>query len=39
VLQGWVVIRTNWYELTDGPEQFVAHVREALAERRRRPVI
>jgi very-short-patch-repair endonuclease len=35
VLQGWVVIRTNWYELTENPERFVAHVRDALVERRR----
>jgi very-short-patch-repair endonuclease len=35
VLQGWVVIRTNWYELTENPEQFLTHVRDALAARRR----
>ncbi len=37
VLQGWVVIRTNWYELTENPDQFLTHVRDALAERRRAP--
>jgi very-short-patch-repair endonuclease len=37
VLEGWVVIRTNWYELTENPERFVAHVRDALADRRRPP--
>jgi very-short-patch-repair endonuclease len=34
VLQGWVVIRTNWYELTES-QQFLTHVRDALAVRRR----
>jgi very-short-patch-repair endonuclease len=28
VLQGWVVIRTNWYELTENVDQFLAHVLE-----------
>jgi very-short-patch-repair endonuclease len=31
VLAGWVVIRTNWYELTQDPQQFVRNVTEALA--------
>ncbi len=35
VLQGWVVIRTNWFELTGSPETFRANVAGALAERRR----
>lgn len=35
VLAGWVVIRTNWHELTERPERFVDTVREALAERAR----
>jgi very-short-patch-repair endonuclease len=35
VLAGWVVIRTNWYELTEHPERFVATVRDALTERAR----
>jgi very-short-patch-repair endonuclease len=33
VLAGWVVVRTNWYELTENPERFVANIREALTER------
>jgi very-short-patch-repair endonuclease len=37
VLGGWVVIRTNWYELTENPGQFLAHVLDALADRRRPP--
>jgi hypothetical protein len=28
-------IRTNWYELTEHPERFVATVRDALTERAR----
>jgi very-short-patch-repair endonuclease len=39
VLQGWVVIRTNWYELTENVGQFLAHVLEALTDRRRQPRI
>jgi hypothetical protein len=35
VLEGWVVIRTNWYELHEAPEVFVANVRDALASRAR----
>ncbi|WP_312030179.1 DUF559 domain-containing protein [Actinomycetospora sp. TBRC 11914] len=35
VLAGWVVIRTNWHELTERPERFVGTVRDALAERAR----
>jgi very-short-patch-repair endonuclease len=35
VLEGWVVIRTTWHELTEDPARFVANVREALAERAR----
>ncbi|MCD2197964.1 endonuclease domain-containing protein [Actinomycetospora endophytica] len=34
VLDGWVVIRTNWYELTQNPEQFVRNVSEALIAQR-----
>ena len=37
VLEGWVVIRTNWHELTENPGQFLAHVLDALADRRRPP--
>jgi very-short-patch-repair endonuclease len=33
VLEGWVVVRTNWFELLEAPEVFVANVREALASR------
>ncbi|HEY2224908.1 endonuclease domain-containing protein [Actinomycetospora sp.] len=33
VLDGWVVIRTSWYELTEDPDRFVANVREALSDR------
>ena len=36
VLAGWVVIRTNWYELTENAGRFLAHVLDAL-DRRRRP--
>lgn len=32
---GWLVIRTNWHELTEHPERFVSSVRAALAERER----
>jgi very-short-patch-repair endonuclease len=35
VLEGWVVIRTNWFELQEAPEVFVANLREALASRGR----
>jgi very-short-patch-repair endonuclease len=35
VLEGWVVIRTNWYELHEAPEVFVANVRDELASRAR----
>lgn len=35
VLAGWVVIRTNWHELKEHPENFVLTVREALSERAR----
>jgi very-short-patch-repair endonuclease len=35
VLEGWLVIRTNWYELTENPDRFLAHVLDALAERHR----
>lgn len=31
VLAGWVVVRTNWYELTQDPDRFVRNVTEALA--------
>lgn len=34
VLEGWTVIRTNWFELTTDPETFVRNVREALAANR-----
>ena len=30
VLDGWVVIRTTWFELTENPDLFVANVRDAL---------
>ncbi|MCD2194972.1 DUF559 domain-containing protein [Actinomycetospora endophytica] len=33
VLDGWTVIRTNWFELHEQPERFVRNVREALAGR------
>lgn len=33
VLAGWVVIRTNWFELQESPEVFVANVVEALETR------
>jgi very-short-patch-repair endonuclease len=35
VLEGWVVIRTNWFELQETPEVFVENVRDALAARAR----
>ena len=35
VLEGWVVIRTNWFELQQTPEVFVTNVRDALAARAR----
>ncbi|WP_157647670.1 DUF559 domain-containing protein [Actinomycetospora chiangmaiensis] len=31
MLDGWVVIRTNWFELRDSPDLFVRTVAEALA--------
>ena len=34
VLEGWVVIRTTWYELTQDPNRFVRNVVEALAAQR-----
>lgn len=34
VLDGWVVIRTTWYELTQDPGRFVRNVVEALAAQR-----
>ncbi|NMO91454.1 DUF559 domain-containing protein [Actinomycetospora sp. TBRC 11914] len=34
VLEGWVVIRTTWYELTQNPDRFVRNVVEALAAQR-----
>ena len=33
MLDGWIVIRTNWFELRDDPEVFVRNVREALIAR------
>lgn len=33
VLEGWVVIRTNWFELTEQPATFVGNVAAALAAR------
>ncbi|GLZ55884.1 type IV toxin-antitoxin system AbiEi family antitoxin domain-containing protein [Actinomycetospora sp. NBRC 106378] len=36
VLAGWVVIRTNWHELKEHPDEFARTVREALAERAHR---
>lgn len=33
MLDGWIVIRTNWFELRDDPDGFVRNVREALATR------
>jgi very-short-patch-repair endonuclease len=33
VLDGWVVIRTSWYELTENPDRFVSNVRAALSHR------
>lgn len=35
VLDGWVVIRTNWFELQEAPETFVQNVADALASRPR----
>jgi very-short-patch-repair endonuclease len=34
VLEGWTVIRTTWYELTETPELFVRNVTDALAAQR-----
>ncbi|MFC5063924.1 DUF559 domain-containing protein [Actinomycetospora atypica] len=31
VLGGWIVIRTNWFELREDPQQFVRNVEDALA--------
>ena len=31
--QGWVVVRTHWYELTENPEVFVANLGQVLAAR------
>jgi very-short-patch-repair endonuclease len=31
--EGWVVVRTHWYELTQNPEVFVATLRRVLARR------
>lgn len=36
VLDGWIVIRTNWFELEQQPDEFVRNVRAALATRARR---
>lgn len=33
VLDGWIVVRTNWYELREDPDRFVRNVAEALASR------
>ena len=35
VLDGWVVIRTNWFELQEAPGTFVQNVADALASRPR----
>jgi very-short-patch-repair endonuclease len=35
VLEGWVVIRTNWFELQESPETFVQNVVDALSSRSR----
>lgn len=37
VAEGWVVVRTHWYELTETPEVFVANLRRVLASRAPRP--
>ena len=34
---GWTVLRTNWFELRDTPEVFLAALRDALAERSPKP--
>ncbi|MEJ2871550.1 DUF559 domain-containing protein [Actinomycetospora sp. OC33-EN08] len=34
MLEGWIVIRTNWFELRDAPDTFVQNVRDALRSRR-----
>jgi very-short-patch-repair endonuclease len=34
ILEGWLVIRTTWYELTESPELFVRNVVEALGAQR-----
>ncbi|MDL5158164.1 DUF559 domain-containing protein [Actinomycetospora termitidis] len=39
VLDGWVVIRTNWFELRETPEAFVRNVREALVAQGRSTMI
>ncbi len=31
--EGWVVVRTHWYELTENPEAFVANLRRVLRSR------
>jgi very-short-patch-repair endonuclease len=31
--EGWVVVRTHWYELTETPETFLATLRRVLAAR------
>jgi very-short-patch-repair endonuclease len=31
--EGWVVVRTHWYELTETPEVFLANLRRVLASR------
>ena len=36
VLDGWVVIRTNWFELREDPQRFVRNVDDALATQSRR---
>lgn len=33
MLDGWIVIRTNWFELREDPDRFVRNVAEALAAR------
>ncbi|MDL5154635.1 DUF559 domain-containing protein [Actinomycetospora termitidis] len=30
---GWIVVRTNWHEVTGTPEMFLAHLRQVLATR------
>lgn len=39
VLDGWTVIRTNWFELREHPERFVRNVRDALASHGSTPMI